>query len=146
MYTYFVVHNALEGECYGNKGLTLDEVLIMPSLKGLLPHIIIDTQFYFYLFSPWYLMDTCHRPKEGEIKLRLGILIFEMPYFGFFLVYLEATIGPVIRYLCLNFILFFNFSDPFKCIIIVLRVSFRHTKHFIFLRFLVHELNVSLDP
>jgi len=26
-------------------------------------------------------MDTCHRPKE-EKKKKLGILIFEMPYFG----------------------------------------------------------------
>jgi hypothetical protein len=51
MYTYFVVRNALEGECYGNKGLALDEVLIMPSLKGLLPHIIIDAILFLFFIS-----------------------------------------------------------------------------------------------
>jgi hypothetical protein len=44
--------------------------LVMPSLKGLLPHIIIDT-IYLFLKFPWYLMDTSDKPKE-EKKHKAG--------------------------------------------------------------------------
>jgi hypothetical protein len=64
MYTDFVVHNALEGECYGNKGLPLDKVLVMSSLKGLLlPHIIIIDTIFFNKFP---LITNGQRKKKKE--------------------------------------------------------------------------------